>query len=191
MTVFAEKNRLELAILAAAVGDRAHARSVLGILDRASWDHGVAFTAIEQVAKHGKILDQHIRDHPHVAEALARRSEPVTSGDLERLCWNHLCITNSDTQMTLIRICAQPGYEDLRAILEEILRGNLEALDTPTGTAWETGPTLSPEVSAMIDDVIYARRLAAADHTTEGSMCAGRIDEEDGFREAHRIWRDK
>ncbi len=169
MTVFAEKNRLELAILAAAVGDRARARSVLGILDRASWDHGVGFTAIEQVAKHGKILDAHVRDHPHVKEALLRRSNPVTSEDLEKLCWNHLCITNSDTQMTLLRVTTRPGYEELRAILEEILRGNLEALDTPTGTAWETGPPLSPEVSAMIDDVIDARRLAAAEYTTEGA----------------------
>ena len=169
MTVFAEKNPLELEILAVAVGDRAHARTVLGILDRASWNHGEAFTAIEQVAKHGKILDPHIRDHPHVQEALLRRSEPVSSEDLERLCWNHLCITNSDTQMMLLRITTRPRYEDLRAILEEILRGNLEALDTPTGTAWETGPPLSPEVSAMIDDVIDARRLAAAEHNTEGA----------------------
>lgn len=130
MTVFAEKNRLELAILAAAVGDRAHARSVLGILDRASWDHGMAFTAIEQVAKHGKILDAHGRDQPHVKEALLRRSNPVTSEDLEKLCWNHLCITNSDTQLTLLRITARPGYEDLRIVLEALLMANVEKLES-------------------------------------------------------------
>ncbi len=129
MTVFAEKNPLELVILTAAVGDRAHARSVLGILDRASWDHGVAFTAIEQVAKHGKILDPHIRDHPHVKEALLRPLAQAAVEDLEKLCWNHLCITNSDTLMMLLRKTAQPGYEDLRTVLEAIRKGNLETLE--------------------------------------------------------------
>ena len=129
MTVFAEKNPLELEILAASVGDRAHARIVLDILDRASWYHHVAFSAIEQVARHGRILDQNVRDRPHVKEALLRQSNLVTSEDLKKLCWNHLCITNSDTQMMLLRLTAQPGYEDLRIVLKEILRGNLEALD--------------------------------------------------------------
>ena len=172
MMVFAEKNPLELAILAAVIGDRAHARTVLGICDdRASWYNHVAYTAIEQVAKHGKILDQHVRDHPDVDEALLRRSNPVTSEDLEKLCWNHVCITNSDTQMTLLRITAQPGYEDLRTVLWEILRGNLEAFDTPTETVCETSPSdeLSPEVSAMIDNVIVERRVAAAALTNDAS----------------------
>ena len=171
MTVFAKKNPLELVILAMAIVDRAQARTVLGICDRADWYNNIAYTAIEQMAKHGKILDQHIRDHPHVQEALVRGSEPISSEDLERLCWNHLCITNSDTQMTLLRITTRPGYEDLRAILEEILRGNLEALDTPTETVSETHPSeeLSPTVSAMIDDVIDARRAAAAEYTTEAT----------------------
>ena len=128
MTVFSEKNLLELEILAMAVGDRSYARTVMGICDRASWFHGVAFTAIEQVAKHGRVLDQHVRDHLHVKEALDRRSGPVPSEDLEKLCWNHVCITNSDTQMTLLRIAARPGYEDLRTVLEAILSGNMDAL---------------------------------------------------------------
>ena len=152
-----------------AISDRAHARTVLDILDRASWYHHVAYTAIEQVAKHGKVLDQHVRDHPHVREALLRRSNPVSREDLEKLCWNHLCITNSDTQMTLLRITAQPGYEDLRTILEAILRGNLETFDVLTETVCETSPSeeLRPRVSAMIDNVIDARRVAAA--TSEGA----------------------
>ena len=130
MTVFAEKNPLELEILAVAVVNRAHARIVVDILDPASWYHHLAYTAIEQVAKHGKILDQHVRDNPHVKEALLRRSNPVASEDLEKLCWNHLCITNSDTLMMLLRITAQRGWEDLRTVLEAILRGNLETLET-------------------------------------------------------------
>ena len=129
MKVFSEKNGLELEILAVAIIDRAQAQIVLNILDRASWYHGVAFTAIEQVKKHGKILDQHVRDHPDVNEALLRRTSPVTSEDLEKLCWNHLAITNSDTQMTLLRITARPGYEDLRMVLEAILMGNVEKLE--------------------------------------------------------------
>ena len=66
--------------------------------------------------------------------------------NLEKLCWNHLCITNSDTQMTLLRITAQPGYEDLRTILKAILRGNLETFDVLTETVCETSPSeeLSP-----------------------------------------------
>ena len=150
MTVFAEKNPLELEILAIAVSDRAHARTVLGILDRASWYHDVAFTAIEQVAKHGKILDQNVRDHPHVKEALRRRSNPVASEDVEKLCWNHLCITNSDTQMTLLRITARPGYEDLRMVLEAILMGNVERLDETTERVSETSTPdeLSPSEGA-------------------------------------------
>ena len=144
MMVFAEKNPLELAILATAIGDRAHAHTVLDVLDRPSWYHHVAYTAIEQVAKHGKILDQHVKDHPDVKEALLRRSNPVTSEDLEKLCWNHVCITNSDTQMTLIRIVSQPGYEDLRTVLKEILGGNLEAFDALTERAWEAGPPPEP-----------------------------------------------
>ena len=141
MTVFAEKNRLELEILAMAVSDRAHARTVLDILDRASWYHDVAFTAIEQVAKHGKILDQHVRDHPDVNEALLRRTSPVTSEDLEKLCWNHLAITNSDTQMTLLRITARPGYEDLRMVLEAILMGNVEKLESVVTTQANATPS--------------------------------------------------
>jgi len=31
--------------------------------------------------------------------------------------------------MTLLRITAQPGYEDLRTVLEVILRANLETLE--------------------------------------------------------------
>lgn len=165
MKVFAEKNPLELAILAAAIGDRAHARTVLGICDdRVSWYHGVAYTAIEQVARHGKILDQHIRDHPHVEEALLRRSDSVSREDLEKLCWNHVGIVNSDTQMTLVRISAQPGYEDLRTVLGEIVRGNLEAFDTPTETVSETSPSdeLGARGSAMIDNEIAAQRMAAS-----------------------------
>ena len=130
MTVFAEKNPLELEILGLAVSNRAQARIVVDILDPASWYHHVAFTAIEQVAKHGKILDQHVRDNPHVKEALLRRSNPVASEDLEKLCWNHLGIVTSDTLMMLLRKAAQPGYEDLRIVLEAILRGNLERLET-------------------------------------------------------------
>ncbi len=174
MTVFAEKNPLELEILGLAVSNRAQARIVMDILDGASWYHHVAFNAIEQVAKHGKILDQRIRDHPHVKEALLRPLAQAAGEDLEMLCWNHLGIVTSDTLMMLLRITAQSGYEDLRAILEEILRGNLEALDTSTETVCERSPAeeLSPRVSAMIDDVIDARRVAAADHTTEGSMAA-------------------
>ncbi len=129
MRVFEEKNGLELEILGVALAERAHARTVLGILDRASWYHAVAFTAIEQVAKHGKVLDHHVRDHSDVKEALQRRLDPVTSEDLEKLCWNHCCITNSDTQMTLLGITARPGYGDLRTVLEAILRGNLETLE--------------------------------------------------------------
>ena len=128
MTVFAEKNPLELAILAAAIGDRAHARTVLSICERASWYHATAYTAIDQVAKHGRVLDQHVREHPDVLEALRRQSNSATSDDLEKLCWNHVCITNADTQMTLIGIAARPGYEGLRTVLEAILRGNVEAL---------------------------------------------------------------
>ena len=129
MTVFAEKNLLELEILGLAVSSRTQARIVVDILDPASWYHHVAYTAIEQVAKHGKILDQHIRDHPHVKGALLRPLAQAAAEDLERLCLNHLCITNSDTQMTLLRITAQPGYEDLRMVLEAILTGNLETLE--------------------------------------------------------------
>ncbi len=128
MTVFVDKNKLELEILAVAVSKRAHARTVLDICDRLSWDHDVAYTAIEQVAKHGKILDQLVRDHPHVHEVLQRPLHLAALVDLEKLCWNHLCITNSDTQMMLLRITAQPGYEDLRTVLEAILRDNLESL---------------------------------------------------------------
>ena len=130
MTVFAEKNPLELEILSLAVSNRAQARIVVDILDPASWYHHEAFNAIEQVAKHGKILDQHVRDNPHVKEALLRRSNPVASEDLEELCWNHVCITISDTLMMLLRITAQRGWEDLRTVLEAILRGNLETLET-------------------------------------------------------------
>ncbi len=163
MTVFAEKNPLELAILAAAIVGRPQARLVLDILDRASWNHKVAYTAIEQVARHGKILDQHVRDHPHVTEALLRRSNPVASRDLEKLCWNHLFITNTDQQMALFTVAARPGYEDLRAVLGEILAGNLEAFDTPTETMCTTSSDeLSPSVSAMIDSAIVERREAAA-----------------------------
>ncbi len=130
MTVFAEKNPLELEILGLAVANRAHARTVLGICDdRASWYNRVAYTAIEQVAKHGKILDAHVRDHPHVQEALLRPLAQSAAEDLEKLCLNHLCITNSDTQMTLLRITAQPGYEDLKTVLGAILRANLETLE--------------------------------------------------------------
>ena len=129
MTVFAEKNPLELEILGLAVSNRAQARIVVDILDPASWYHQVAYTAIEQVAKHGKILDQHIRDHPHVKEALLRPLAQAAAEDLEKLCWNHLCITNSDTLMMLLRLTARPGYEDLRAVLEAILRGNLETFE--------------------------------------------------------------
>ena len=129
MTLFAEKNPLELEILAMAVSSRAQARIVLDILDRASWYHGVAFTAIEQVKKHGKILDQHVRDHPHVKDALLRGLKPAEDGALEKLCWNHLCITNSDTQMMLLGITARPGHEDLRMVLEAILMGNVEKLE--------------------------------------------------------------
>jgi len=129
MTVFAEKNPLELEILATAVSDRAHARIVLDILDRASWYHDVAFTAIEQVAKHGKILDQHIKGHPDVDEALLLRLDHVTSADMEKLCWNHLAITTSDTQMALLRVTARPGYEDLAMVFEAILMGNVEKLE--------------------------------------------------------------
>ena len=159
MTVFAEKNPLEMAILAAAIVGRTQARIVLDILDRASWNHRVAYTAIEQVAKHGKILDQHVRDHPDVDEALLLRLNHVTSGDMEKLCWNHLCITNSDTQMALLRITARPGYEDLRMVLEAILMGNVEGLDGANDTVSED--ELSPNVSAMIDNVIDTRRLTA------------------------------
>jgi hypothetical protein len=130
MTVFDEKNPLELAILAAAIGDRAHARIVLSICDdRASWYNSVAYTAIEQVARHGKILDEQIKDHPHVKEALLRQSSPMTSENLEKLCWNHCCITNSDTQMALLGITARPNYEDLRTVLKAILKGNLDDLE--------------------------------------------------------------
>ena len=135
MTVFAEKNPLELAILAAAIIGRTQARVVLDILDRASWSHRVAYTAIEQVARHGKILDQHVRDHPHVTEALLRRSNQVASGDLEKLCWNHLCITNTDQQMALFTVSARPGYEDLRAVLGEIFEGNMLALNDDDHTS--------------------------------------------------------
>ena len=138
MKVFSEKNSLELEILAVAIADRAQAQIVLSILERASWYHDVAYTAIEQVKKHGRILDQHVGDHPHVKEALLRRSNPVTSEDLEKLCWNHLCITNSDTQMMLLRKTAQPGYEDLRTVLEAIFRGNLETLEEDTGAEAST-----------------------------------------------------
>ena len=158
MTVFAEKNPLELEILAIAVSDRAHARTVLDILDRASWYNRVAHTAIEQVAKHGKILDQHVRAHPDVEEALLLRLNHVTHGDMEKLCWNHLCITNSDTQMALLRITARPGYEDLRVVLEAILMGNVEK-DEANDTVSED--ELSPNVSAMIDNVIDTRRVTA------------------------------
>ena len=140
MTLFAEKNPLELEILAMAVSSRAQARIVLDILDRASWYHGVAFTAIEQVKKHGKILDQHVRDHPHVKEALLRHLTPAETGDLERLCWNHLCITNSDTQMALLRITARPGYEDLRMVLEAILMGNVEKLESVVTAQTDASP---------------------------------------------------
>ena len=140
MTVFAEKNRLELEILAMAVSDRAHARTVLEILDRASWYHDVAFTAIEQVKRHGKILDQHVRDHPDVNEALLRRTSAVTSEELEKLCWNHAFITNSDTQMAHLRIAARPGYEDLRAVLEAILMGNVEKLESVVTTQADASP---------------------------------------------------
>ncbi len=137
MTVFAEKNPLELEILGLAASNRAQARVVVDILDRVSWYHDVAFTAIEQVKKHGKILDQHIRDHPHVKEALLGAPNPESSQDLKKLCWNHLCITNSDTQMALLRITARPGYEDLRMVLEAILMGNVEKLESvvPTDAA--------------------------------------------------------
>ena len=162
MTVFAEKNPLELEILGLAVSNRAQARIVVDILDRASWYHHVAYTAIEQVAKHGKILDQHVRDHPHVKKALLRPLAPAAGEDLEKLCWNHLCITNSDTQMALLRILAQQGYEDLRVVLEAVLRGNLEAFDVLTETVCETSPSeeLSPRVSGMIDNVIDVWRQA-------------------------------
>ena len=129
MRVFEEKNGLELEILAMAIVDRAQARIVLDILDRASWYHGVAFTAIEQVKTHGRVLDQHVRDHPHVKEALLRCLKPAEAGGLEKLCWNHLCISHADTQMMLLRITARPGYEDLRAVLEAILMGNVEKLE--------------------------------------------------------------
>ncbi len=128
MTLFAEKNPLELEILAMAVADRANARTVMSICERASWYHGVAYTAIEQVAKHGKVLDQHIQDNSDVKEALLRPPSSATE-DLEKLCWHHVCITNADTQMTLLQITARPGYEDLRVVLEAILRGNMETLE--------------------------------------------------------------
>jgi len=137
VTVFAEKNPLELEILGLAVSNRAQARIVVDILDPASWYHHVAFTAIEQVAKHGKILDQRIRDHPHVKEALLRPLAQAAGEDLEKLCWNHLCITNSDTLMMLLRIMAQRGWEDLRTVLEAILRGNLEKPADPRPVCWE------------------------------------------------------
>ena len=137
MTVFAEKNPLELEILAASVGDRAHARIVLDILDRASWYHHVAFTAIEQVAKHGTVLDQHVRDDPDVRGAHLRPLNTATAERVEKLCWNHCCITNSDTQMMLLRITGRPGYEDLRTVLEAILRGNLETLEQDTDAEHE------------------------------------------------------
>ena len=129
MRVFAEKNPLELEILGVALTERAHAHTVLSICDRASWYHAVAFTAIEQVAKHGKVLDHHVRDHSDVKEALQRRLDPVTSEGLEKLCWNHCCITNSDAQLALLGITARPGYEDLRTVLRKIIWGNLEALE--------------------------------------------------------------
>ena len=129
MTVFVDKNKLELEILAGAVSDRAQARTVLGICDRASWSHDVAYTAIEQVARHGKILDQHVRDHPHVRDAHKRRLNMADAGTLDKLCWNHCCIANSDAQMTLLRITGRRGYEDLGMILETILMANLENLE--------------------------------------------------------------
>ena len=129
MTVFVDKNPLELEILSIAVGDRTHSRTVMGICDRASWYHKVAYTAIQQVAKHGKVLDQHVRDHPHVKGALLQSLSWATPEDVEKLCWNHACITNSDTQLTLLRITDRPGYEDLRTVLGAILWGNLEALE--------------------------------------------------------------
>ena len=127
MTVFEDKNRLELRILAMAMGDRASAQTVTGICDRSSWYHRSAFIAIDQMAKHGKILDQHIRDEPEISDALQLRLSPAPE-ELERLCWNHVCITNADTQMTLLQITARPGYEDLRTVLEAIHSGNMDAL---------------------------------------------------------------
>ena len=92
----------------------------MDICDRASSDHDVAYTAIEQVAKHGKILDQHVRDHPHVKDAFQRGSN--LSEDLEELCWNHYAITVTDKLCTSMHVARRKEYKDIWAILMKIWR---------------------------------------------------------------------
>ena len=38
--------------------------------------------------------------------------------------------------MALLRITTRPGYEDLRTVLEAILRGNLETLEQDQDVEW-------------------------------------------------------
>ena len=103
MTLFAGKGKLELELLAIDFLDRDHARKVCANCDRASWDNDIGYIAIEQIKTHGTVLDIDVREHPYVRAASNRRLGPITTEQVERLCWNHCAIRIAEQFSTIIR----------------------------------------------------------------------------------------
>ncbi len=137
MTVFGDKGELELELLAIALLDRDCARLVCGICDLASWDNYIAFAAIEQIAKHGSILDEHLAESLYVRMAPDRSLASITSEQVDQLCWTHNAIRMAEQFCTVMQVTRRKGYTDIRATLVTILKANLETLkqDTDSGEA--------------------------------------------------------
>ena len=143
MTVFVDKTELEMEILGMAVCEKERAMAVIDICADRDWDDYRAYAAIEQVKKHGKILDHHLREYPPVRNALLRPLDSARIEDLEELCWNHLCIVNTDTQMMLLGLTKRKDYDDLRRVLEEVLRENLKRLEEDAGSKDADPPVMA------------------------------------------------
>lgn len=108
-----ERADVERDIAAAACASTEFAGVVIAILRRTDFDNAQWFDAIEQLARHGKILD---------GAAIPESRWTATTDSLTRLCWTLVGIRSfEDCRMVLV-MARRYGWDDLRETMRDVLR---------------------------------------------------------------------